>query len=134
MRARIMAVNHPIEPTDVAGPVANYALAVLSEFPQRVMHTSGIVPIRPDGSVPSDIGEQAGVVWTTIGSLLSEAGMTATDVVSVVTYVVAGEDLGQVMAARDSFLGSHRAASTLVVVTSLAQSGWRMEVAVVAVA
>ncbi len=31
----------------------------------------------------------------------------------VVTYVVAGEPLGPVMAARDAFLDEHRAASTL---------------------
>jgi enamine deaminase RidA (YjgF/YER057c/UK114 family) len=36
------------------------------------------------------------------------------------------------MAARDAFLGDHRAASTLVTVPELAQPQWRMEVAVVA--
>jgi enamine deaminase RidA (YjgF/YER057c/UK114 family) len=66
--------------------------------------------------------------------MLREAGMTTGDIVSVTTYVVAGEDLGPVMSARDAALGRHRAASTLVTVPALARPQWRMEIAVVAAA
>jgi len=58
--------------------------------------------------------------------------MTTDDLVSVTTYVVVGEDLGAVMAARDAMLGEHRAASTLVTVPALARPEWRVEIAVVA--
>ena len=58
--------------------------------------------------------------------------MAVDDIVSVTTYVVAGEDLRPVMAARDTALGDHRAASTLVTVPELAQSTWRLEVAIIA--
>ena len=64
--------------------------------------------------------------------MLAAADMSASDVVAVTAYVVSGEPLGPVMAARDAFLGDHRAASTLVTVPELAQPQWRMEVAVVA--
>jgi enamine deaminase RidA (YjgF/YER057c/UK114 family) len=64
--------------------------------------------------------------------MLDEAGMRPADIVSVTTYVVVGEDLGPVMAARDSFLGGHLAASTLVTVPALVRAEWRMEVAVIA--
>jgi 2-iminobutanoate/2-iminopropanoate deaminase len=64
--------------------------------------------------------------------MLDDAAMTANDIVSVATYVVVGEPLGPVMAARDAVLGGHRAASVLVTVPALAQPQWRMEVAVVA--
>ena len=64
--------------------------------------------------------------------MLAEPSMTPSDIVSVTTYVVAGEPLGPVMAARDAVLGDHRAASTLVTVPALAQPRWRMEIAVVA--
>ncbi len=99
-----------------------------------MVHTSGVVPVRPDGSVPIDVGDQADVVWETILTLLAEAEMGPTNVVSVTTYVVVGEALGPVMAARDRALGGHRAASTLVTVPALAQPAWRMEIAVVATA
>jgi enamine deaminase RidA (YjgF/YER057c/UK114 family) len=64
--------------------------------------------------------------------MLRDAQMAPTDVVSVTTYVVVGEDLAQVMAARDDALGGHRVASTLVTVPALARPEWRMEIAVVA--
>lgn len=125
-------MNRTVSPTTIAPPAANYAHAVLSESPSRWLHTSGVVPVAPDGSTPDDVGAQAQVVWMNIAAMLADAGMTATDIVSVVTYAVVGEPLGAVMAARDEFLDGHLAASTLVTVPELAQSHWRMEVAIVA--
>ena len=63
---------------------------MLSERPGQLLHTAGVVPVAPDGSVPSTLGEQAEVVWSNIGAILDAAGMEPTDVVSVTTYVVAG--------------------------------------------
>ncbi len=125
--------NHLIDPADIAPPAANYAHAVLSDAGSRLLHTSGVVPIRPDGTVPELVEEQAEVVWTNIVAMLAGAGMDAGDVVSVTTYVVADEaDLSGVMAARDRALGGRRAASTLVTVPRLARPEWLMEIAVVA--
>ncbi len=125
-------MNREISPTSIAPPAARYAHAVLSEAPSRWLHTSGVVPTAPDGSTPEGVGEQAEVVWRNIAAMLADADMVATDIVSVTTYVVAGEPLGPVMAARDRFLGGHRAASTLVTVPHLAQPQWVMEVSIVA--
>jgi 2-iminobutanoate/2-iminopropanoate deaminase len=122
----------PINPTSLAAPAANYHHAVLVEHPTRWLHTSGVVPTAPDGSTPLVLEDQAKVVWENIAAMLEEARMSASDVVAVTTYVVVGEPLGPVMAARDAFLGDHSAASTLVTVPALAQQRWRMEVAIVA--
>lgn len=128
------AVNRAVNPSSIAPPAANYVHAVLSEQPSRWLHTSGVVPTQPDGTVPADIGEQAAVVWENIAAMLDDAGMVPSDIVSVTTYAVAGEALAGVMAARDSFLGDHRAASTLVTVPALARPEWKVEVAIVAAA
>ena len=128
------AVNRLINPPSVAPPAANYAHAVLSTEAKRWLHTSGVVPIGPDGSVPESVDEQASVVWANIGAMLAEAGMVPSDVVSVTTYAVAGEQLSGVMAARDRFLAGHLAASTLVTVPALARPEWKMEIAIVAAA
>jgi enamine deaminase RidA (YjgF/YER057c/UK114 family) len=90
------------------------------------------VPIAPDGSTPDGLGEQAALVWANITAMLRDAEMATSDIVSVTTYVVVGEELAPVMAARDRALDGHRAASTLVTVPALARPEWRMEVAVVA--
>jgi 2-iminobutanoate/2-iminopropanoate deaminase len=125
-------VNHQVDPAGIAPPVANYAHAVLSEAPARLLHTAGAVPARPDGSVPDDLADQAGVVWANIGAILAAADMEPADIVSITTYAVAGEPLGPVMAARDQFMGGSLAASTLVTVPALARPEWRVEIAVVA--
>lgn len=126
--------NSEIRPTDIAAPAANYAHAVLTQSPTRWLHTSGVVPVRPDGSVPDDIGEQAQVVWTNLLAMLRDADMGPQHVVSVTTYAVVGEELAAVMAARDEALDGRLAASTLVTVPALARPEWRMEIALVAAA
>lgn len=125
-------MNRTISPASIAPPAASYAHAVVTDAPARLLHTSGVVPIRADGTVPDRLDEQAETVWSNIEAMLTEAHMAPSDIVSVTTYVVLGEDLAPVMAARDQALGGHLAASTLVTVPALAQPAWRMEVAVVA--
>jgi enamine deaminase RidA (YjgF/YER057c/UK114 family) len=125
-------MNRPILPPTIAPPAARYAHAVLVEQPTRWLHTSGVVPIATDGSVPTDLGEQATVVWANISAMLDDADMSASDIVSITTYVVVGEPLAPVMAARDKVLDGHLAASTLVTVPALARPEWRMEIAIVA--
>lgn len=121
-----------IRPADIAAPAANYAHAVLTETASRWLHTSGVVPVAPDGTTPDSVSEQASVVWANIAAMLRDAEMGPSDIVGVTTYVLVGEDLGPVMAARDQALGGHRAASTLVTVPALARPEWRMEIAVIA--
>ncbi len=125
-------MNRQITPPQIGAPVAAYAHAMLTESPARMLHTSGVVPVRPDGTVPEGLADQATQIWANIRAILAEAEMTPQDIVSVTTYAVVGEDLGPVMAARDAFLSGHLTASTLVTVPALAQPTWRVEIAIVA--
>ena len=103
----------PVNPTGIAPPAANYEHAVLAEGASRILHTSGIVPVKPDGTVPENISDQAEVIWQNLREILKEASMEITNVTLVTTYVVPDQDLSEVMAARDETFGSHQAASTL---------------------
>ncbi len=107
---------------------------MVTDAPTRWLHSSGVVPIRPDGSVPRTLADQAEAVWANLLAILDDAGLAAGDVVSVTTYVVVDEiaELPAVMAARDRALGGRRVASTLVTVPSLARPQWKMEIAIVA--
>ena len=124
--------NRRITPTTIAPTGAGYAHAVLTEAPQRWLHTSGVVPTLPDGSVADDLAEQATTVWGNIRAILAEAGMAITDIVAMTTYVVAGNDLLTVMAERDRVMVGHLASSTLLVVPSLARPAYRLEVSIIA--
>jgi 2-iminobutanoate/2-iminopropanoate deaminase len=119
----------------MAPPAANYAHAILVTDATRWLHTSGVVPVRPDGTVPTDVTAQAEVVWQNVAAILRQADMDVDAVVSVTTYVVssvAGAGLAAVMAARDAALDGRRVASTLVTVPALAQPAWLVEIALVA--
>lgn len=125
-------MNIEISPQTIAPPAAHYAHAMLVQSPQRILYTSGVVPTTPDGSTPQSLHEQTEVVWANIAAILAEADMTMSDIVSITTYVVNSEPLGDVMAVRDRMLGDHRAASTLVTVPALARPAWRLEIAIIA--
>lgn len=127
-------MNHKIAPESMPPPAANYAHAILSEGTNRWLHTSGVVPIGHDLTVPESISDQALVVWENITALLAEAAMTVHDIVSVTTYVIVTEiaSLPEVMEARDKALAGHIAASTLVTVPALTRPAWKMEIAVIA--
>ena len=125
-------MNTTVTPASIAPPAANYAHAVLVRQPIAWLHTSGVVPTAPDGSTPDGIDAQAEVVWGNIQALLAEVGMAPADIVSITTYVVAGQPLAGVMAARDRVMGDTRAASTLLTVPALARPEWQLEIAIVA--
>ncbi|MGH8928112.1 MAG: RidA family protein [Acidimicrobiia bacterium] len=125
-------MNQPVRTSSVAPPAAAYELAMTVPAASQLLFTAGIVGTRPDGSIATDVGEQATEVWRSIGNLLTAAGYEPADVVSYTTYTVVGHDMSEVMAARDRFFGGHRAASTLVTVPALARAEWKVEVAVIA--
>lgn len=131
---RPMSVVTPILPPSMSAPPAAYAHGVSVTGATRWVHSSGVVPVASDGSVPASLADQAAVVWANIESILHGGGLEMSDVVSVTTYVVMGEDLSVVMAARDLALNGHLAASTLLTVPALARPEWRMEAAVIAAA
>ena len=127
-------MNSEIAPASIAPPAANYAHAVLTEHASAWLHTSGVVPVAPDRSVPESVEDQATVVWDNLLAILREAGMGPADVVSITTYVVAEHipSLPWIMQARDKALGGRRVASTLVTVPALANPAWKMEIALIA--
>lgn len=125
-----------LAPSGMAPPVAAYAHGMHLRAGSDLVVTSGVVPTKKDGSVPTLLGEQASVVWQNIAMILAEAEMTVTDIISVTTYLVNTVDIATrlaiVMEARDSAMAGHRAASTLVTVPALARPEWQLEISVLA--
>jgi enamine deaminase RidA (YjgF/YER057c/UK114 family) len=94
---------------------------------------SGQIGVRPDGTWPATIDEQADLVFANIIALLKAHGLEATSIIKLTTYMVAGQDGNAVRAARLKYLGAHRPASTAVFVSQLVDPGWLVEVDAVAV-
>jgi enamine deaminase RidA (YjgF/YER057c/UK114 family) len=93
---------------------------------------SGQVGVRPDGTTPPTLAEQADQAFANIVRLLAAHGLQATDLVKLTLYIVAGQDIQVVRNARLKHLGEHRPTSTAVFISQLADPKWYVEVEAVA--
>ena len=119
-------------PTSVHAPLGLYSHTVSVSADTELLFISGQLGVRPDGSTPATIAEQADQVFANIAALLNAHGLDASSIVKLTTFMVAGNDGDAVRAARLKHLGSHRPASTAVFVSQLVDPAWFVEVEAVA--
>ena len=119
-------------PTSVHAPLGLYSHTVSVSADTELLFISGQLGVRPDGSTPATIAEQADQVFANIVALLNAHGLDASSIVKLTTFMVAGNDGDAVRAARLKHLGSHRPASTAVFVSQLVDPAWFVEVEAVA--
>lgn len=115
-------------------PTNGYSHAVVATG--RLVHVSGQVPARPDGTVVDslDVTAQAEQVFHNLGIALEAAGATWADVVKMSYFLTDLADLPDVRAVRDRFLHpAHLPASSLVQVAGLVHPDFRVEIDAVAV-
>jgi 2-iminobutanoate/2-iminopropanoate deaminase len=119
-------------PDAVHAPLGLYSHTATVPAGTELVYISGQVGMRPDGSTPATIGEQADQVFANIVALLAAHGLAPTDIVKLNTFMVAGQDGDAVRAARRKHLGAHRPASTAVFVAALVDPAWLVEVEAIA--
>lgn len=119
-------------PAGVHAPLGLYSHTVVVPEGTELIFLSGQLGVRPDGSTPATIGEQADQVFANIVALLKAHALDAASIVKLTTFMVAGHDGNAVRAARLKHLGAHRPASTAVFVSQLVDPAWFVEVDAVA--
>lgn len=119
-------------PAGVHAPLGLYSHTVSVPEGTELIFLSGQLGVRPDGSAPPTMEEQADQVFANIIALLRAHGLEATSIVKLTTFMVAGHDGNAVRAARLKHFGSHRPASTAVFVSQLVDPAWFVEVEAVA--
>jgi enamine deaminase RidA (YjgF/YER057c/UK114 family) len=98
-----------------------------------MLHVSGQVGARPDGSTAPTDAAQCEQAWANVMNVLAAAGMGAGDIVKLNAYVTRTDLIPVYRAARDKALGAAvPPASTLVVVAALANPAWVVEIECVA--
>ncbi len=107
-----------LNPPDVHAPTG-YSHSALVPAGTDLLFLSGQVGIRPDGSTPSTLAEQAEQMFSNMGALLRAHGLDASSIVKLTLFVVAGQDIRTVRSARAQLLGAHKPASTAVFVSQL---------------
>lgn len=119
-------------PATIAAPVGTYSHGVEVPPNSRLLYVAGQIGLAKDGAVPATIEGQTEVAWQNIAAILAEAGMRIADIVKVNQYITRLEHFPGYAAARARFLGDHRPASTLLVVSALVKPEYLVEVEVVA--
>ena len=119
-------------PSCVHAPLGLYSHTVSVPEGTELLFISGQLGVRPDGSTPPTIAEQADQVFSNILALLNSHGLGPTDIIKLTTFMVAGQDGDTVRAARLKYLGAHRPASTAVFVSELVDPAWFVEVEAIA--
>ena len=112
-----------------AKPVANYKMATRMEG-GRLLYIAGQVARNAEGHVlaPGDIRTQAQQVFQNLRHVLQTAGGDLADLLKITTYITRPEDVPAVAEVRSQFFPGELPASTLIVVSRLAQPELLIEV------
>ena len=115
--------------TPEAKPVAHYKMATRMEG-GRLLYIAGQVARDAEGNVlaPGDIRTQARQVFQNVQRVLQAAGGDLPDLLKITTYITKIEDFPAVAEVRSQFFAGELPASTLIVVTRLAQPELLIEV------
>ena len=121
-------------PGTIAPAFSRYSLAIEAPAAARWLYVSGQVGVTPDGSFADGPEAQMEAAWRNVLAILDSAGMGAGDLVKVTAYLTRAEDIGFYREVRDRMLGGAEPASTLIVISALADPDWLVEIEAVAAA
>ncbi len=121
-------------PSSIAPPASDYGQGVSVEGATRWLTISGQVGALPDGSLAGNSRGQMQTCWDRIFAVLDDAGMTKENIVKVTAYLTRPEDVGLYRDIRDKNLDGHIAASTLLIISGLADPDWFVEIEAIAAA
>ena len=110
---------------DLPEPVSHYCHVVRAN--DRVW-ISGMVGVRKDGSVPTDVETQFQVAIDCLDSALRAAGGRPEHVVKVQVFLTDVNDRVKINPIRENYFGAHRPASTLVEVSGLISPELKVEI------
>ncbi len=122
-----------IEPVGVYPPTADFSQAIRVSGGDLVF-VSGIVGMRPDGSMPDGAREQVELAFANLAKVLDAAGATTADVVKVNVFVrddfrLVRDDVREI---RARYFTHDFPVSTLVQVAGFASPEYRFEIEAIA--
>lgn len=127
MSARIL------HPTGLYTATSDYAHAVEIAAPARIVYTAGTMGLDLTGTAPEGIDRQLELVWDNIAAILASAGMTTDNIVRLTTYIADRAYAEKAAAARMRALGG-RAIPTTMLIATLLDPAWLVEIEVIAAA
>lgn len=119
-------------PSTINPPLGLYSHTVEVPAGARLLFVSGQVGVRPDGTTPESLEEQADQVYANIVAALAAKNAPPSAIIKLTTFTVDDDPNGVIRKARRKHLGDHRPASTAVYVTRLVDRAWKVEIEAVA--
>lgn len=119
-------------PATLSPPLGLYSHTVEVPTGARLVFVSGQVAVRPDGTLPATLEEQADQVYANIVAALAAKNVPPSCIIKLTTFMVDDDPDGLIRKARVKHLGNHRPASTAVYVTRLVDPAWKVEIEAVA--
>jgi enamine deaminase RidA (YjgF/YER057c/UK114 family) len=119
-------------PDTVHAPLGLYSHSVEVPPGAGLVFVAGQVPVRRDGSTPTNLADQADQVYANIVAVLAAKGVPPSAIVKLTTFLVVDDPDSVVQAARRKHLGDHRPASTAVWVPRLVNPAWKIEIDAIA--
>lgn len=110
-------------------PVSHYCHVVRAgDF----VFLSGMVGMKPDGTIPDDVVDQFRIAMASIDHCLREAGGRPDQVVKVLVFMTDIDERPRINPIRQEYFGQHRPASSLVEVSKLIDPRLKVEIEAVA--
>ncbi len=110
-----------------------YSLGAEVPAGARLLYVSGQIGLDAKGKLGATIEKQCELTWKNIGQILKSAGMTYRDIVKITAFITDPRYMTAYREARGRVLpDAPYPASTLVVVSALAEPDMKVEVEVVA--
>ncbi|MBM7770672.1 enamine deaminase RidA (YjgF/YER057c/UK114 family) [Actinokineospora baliensis] len=122
----------PRNPTDGVYPATgDYVHAMEVRDPARFLFVAGTMGLDPNGVPGATLAEQLDLVWSNLRAILASAGMTVDNIVRLTSYLRDASYAEENARARIAALKGRPVPTTAVVVETL-DSGWLVEIEVVA--
>ncbi len=119
--------------TDTAPPpFSNYSQATAAPADASQVYVSGQVGVDAFGALADGEEAQHEQCWRNILAILAAHGLGAGDILEVHGYVTGQSGVPLFRKVRDAMLGGAKPASTLLIISGLADPEWLVEISVVA--
>jgi enamine deaminase RidA (YjgF/YER057c/UK114 family) len=108
-----------LNPGDIYPTGGDYLHGLTVEGAGRIVFVAGTMGLEADGTPGVTLDRQLELIWTNIGRILAEAGMTLANVVGVTSYLTDRAIVVPNQQARLKALDGRAVPTTAIVVTTL---------------
>ncbi len=121
-----------INTTEAPAPFSRYAQAMRVSAGKDLVFVSGQVGVDLKGKLADSEKGQHEQCWRNVLAILADQGLGPRDIIEMTVYITTQDGVPIYREVRDEMLQGHEAASTLLIISGLANPEWLVEIAVIA--